>query len=158
MAEYTVERSITVNASSHLVHRLINDFHNWTAWSPWEDLDPALQRSYSGPEEGVGARYEWSGNRKAGEGAMEIKGSTPEGIDITVYFLKPFKATNETRFNITPSGNGTQVKWVMTGENKGLMALLGKVYSMERMIGPDFEKGLSRLKAVAEETDGSPSA
>ncbi len=158
MAEYTVERSITVNASSHLVHGLINDFHNWPKWSPWEDIDPALQRSYSGPDDGVGARYEWSGNRKAGKGAMEIKGSTPEGVDVTVYFEKPFKATNETRFNITPSGNGTQIKWVMTGENKGLMAVLGKLYSMERMIGPDFEKGLSRLKAVAEETDGSPSA
>ena len=156
MAEYTVERSITVNASSHLVHGLVNDFHNWTKWSPWEDLDPALQRSYSGPEEGVGARYEWSGNRKAGQGAMEIQGSTPEEIDITVYFVKPFKATNQTSFKITPSGQGTQIRWVMTGENKGVMALLGKVYSMERMIGPDFEKGLARLKAVAEETDASP--
>jgi Polyketide cyclase / dehydrase and lipid transport len=158
MGGYSVERSIMMNAPAHVVHGLINDFHAWTSWSPWEDLDPALQRSYSGPDEGVGARYQWSGNRKAGQGAMEIKGSTPEGIDITVDFLKPMKATNQTRFVLRPSGNGTQVRWVMTGEQKGVMALLGKVYSMDRMIGPDFEKGLSRLKAVAEEASGSAGA
>ena len=156
MGGYSVERSITVNAPAHLVHGLINDFHTWTTWSPWEDLDPALQRTYSGPDQGVGAHYAWSGNRKAGQGAMEITGSTPEGIDIRIDFLKPIKATNQTRFNIASSGNGTQIRWVMTGEQKGLMALLGKVYSMDRMIGPDFEKGLTRLKAVAEGTDGAP--
>ena len=155
MGGYSVERSITVNAPSHLVHGLVNDFHSWTSWSPWEDLDPELQRTYSGSDDGVGARYDWKGNRKAGQGSMVITGSTPEGIDITIEFLKPIKTTNQTRFNITPSGNGTQIRWVMTGEQKGVMALLGKVYSMDKMIGPDFEKGLSRLKAVAEEMDGS---
>lgn len=156
MGGYSVERGITVNAPAHLVHGLINDFHQWTSWSPWEDLDPALERTYSGPEEGQGARYDWKGNRKAGQGGMVITGSTAEGVDINIEFLKPFKATNQTRFDITPSGNGTKIRWVMTGEQKGLMSLLGKVYSMDKMIGPDFEKGLARLKAVAEKTDGSP--
>ena len=82
---------------------------------------------------------------------MEITGSTPEGIDITVQFLKPFKATNQTRLSFEPSGAGTQVRWVMTGEQKGLMAVFGKFMNMDKMIGPDFEKGLTRLKAVAEE-------
>ncbi len=156
MGGYSVERSITVNASSHLVHGLVNDFHKWPLWSPWEGLDPALQRTYGGPDEGEGARYDWKGNRKAGEGGMVITGSTPERIVMTITFLKPFKATNTTRFDLTPSGNGTQVRWEMSGEQQGVMSLLGKVYPMDRMIGPDFEKGLARLKAVAEETDGSP--
>ncbi len=156
MAGYSVERSITVNASSHLVHGLVNDFHKWPLWSPWEGLDPALQRTYSGPDEGEGAHYEWNGNRKAGQGSMVIIGSTPERIVMTIRFLKPFKATNTTRFDLTPSGNGTHVRWEMSGEQGGVMSLLGRVYSMDKMIGPDFEKGLARLKAVAEETDGSP--
>ncbi|MEO7352590.1 MAG: SRPBCC family protein [Marmoricola sp.] len=150
MGGYSVERSITVNAPSHDVHGLVDDFHEWTQWSPWEDLDPELRRTYTGSDQGKGARYEWSGNRKAGSGRMEITGSTPEGIDITVEFLKPFKATNETTFTFEPSGSGTSVRWVMTGEQKGLTAIFGKFVSMDRMIGPDFEKGLARLKAVAE--------
>jgi len=152
MSGYTVERNITVNAPSHRVHGLVDDFHNWTRWSPWEDLDPHLERSYSGPDKGVGAHYDWAGNRKAGSGAMEITGSTPERIDITVAFLKPFKTTNRTRLSFEPSGSGTKVKWVMTGEQKGLMGLFGKVISMDRLIGGDFEKGLAQLKAVAEES------
>jgi len=152
MAGYSVERSITVNAPSHQVHGLVDDFHRWTLWSPWEDLDPALQRSYTGPDQGVGAHYEWSGNRKAGQGSMDITGSAPEGIDITIDFLKPIKAANQTRFSFVSSGSGTEVRWVMTGEQKGWMAVLGKFVSMDRMIGPDFEKGLARLKAVAEES------
>ena len=42
---------------------------------------------------------------------------------------------------------------MMTGEQKGLMAVFGKFMSMDKLIGPDFEKGLARLKAVAEEAD-----
>jgi hypothetical protein len=152
MGGYSVERSITVNAPSHRVHGLVDDFHNWTSWSPWEDLDPDLQRSYSGADQGAGARYEWSGNRKAGQGSMQITGSTPEGIDIALEFLKPFKSTSMTRFAFEPSGSGTEVRWQMTGEQKGLMGLFGKFVSMEKLIGPDFEKGLARLKAVAEES------
>ena len=152
MGGYSVERSITVNAPSHRVHGLVDDFHNWTSWSPWEDLDPDLQRSYSGPDQGAGARYEWSGNRKAGKGSMQITGSKPEEITIALDFLKPVKSTSVTRFAFEPSGSGTEVRWQMTGEQKGLMGLFGKVVSMEKLIGPDFEKGLARLKAVAEES------
>ena len=153
MGTYTVERSITVNAPAPRVHGLVDDFHSWTSWSPWEDLDPELHRTYTGPERGVGAHYAWSGNRKAGAGSMEITSSTPEGIDITVAFLKPFKATNQTRLSFDPTADGTEVRWVMSGEQKGLMSVFGKFMSMDKLIGPDFEKGLARLKAVAEEAD-----
>lgn len=153
MGGYTVERSITVNAPAHRVHGLVDDFHSWTSWSPWEDIDPALQRTYLGADSGVGARYEWSGNRKAGAGSMEITASTPARIDIALDFLKPFKASNVTSFVFEPSGSGTRVRWLMSGEQKGLMGLFGRFFSMDRMIGPDFEKGLARLKGVAEETE-----
>jgi hypothetical protein len=152
MGSYQVERSITVNAPAPRVHELVDDFHNWTSWSPWEDIDPELERTYTGPESGVGAHYAWTGNRKAGRGSMEITGSTPEGVDIRVEFLKPFKATNLTRLSFEPSGSATQVRWVMTGEQTGLMAVFGRFFKMDKLIGPDFEKGLARLKAVAEES------
>ena len=153
MGNYTVERSITVNAPTPRVHGLVDDFHNWVNWSPWEDLDPELQRTYTGPDRGVGAHYAWSGNRKAGAGSMEITRSTPEGIAIALEFLKPFKSTPTTEFSFAPDGDETVITWTMTGEQKGLMSVFGRVFSMDKMIGPDFEKGLARLKAVAEEAD-----
>jgi hypothetical protein len=150
MGSYSVERSIIVNAPASRLHDLVDDFHHWTAWSPWEDLDPALQRTYSGPDRGVGAHYAWTGNRKAGAGSMEITGSAPEKVEVSLVFLKPFKATNQTVFYFEPSGEGTRVRWTMTGEQAGMMAVFGRFMKMDKLIGPDFEKGLARLKAAAE--------
>jgi hypothetical protein len=130
---------------------LINDFHEWTAWSPWEDLDPALQRTYSGPSSGVGAHYAWQGNRKAGEGSMEITGSGADRIEIELAFLKPMRNTQQVEFVVTPTGAGSDVTWRMSGQHEGLMMnLFSKVVSMDKLIGKDFDKGLTRLKAVAE--------
>ena len=153
MSEFEVARSTTIAADPARVHSLINDFHAWTQWSPWEELDPELSRDYSGPDTGVGARYAWQGNRKAGQGSMEITRSTPERIDLRLIFVKPWKADNQVDFTLTPVGDaGTQVTWRMTGEHKGLGILLGKLFSMDRLVGKDFDKGLARLKAVAEGT------
>lgn len=152
MSKFEISRSTNIAAEHSEVHRRINDFHEWTAWSPWEDVDPNLQRIYTGPDEGVGAHYAWQGNRKAGEGSMEIVSSTPEQIGIKLSFLKPWKATNDVVFTLTTSGSGTDVTWRMTGENKGVSKVFAKVFSMDKMIGKDFEKGLSRLKAVSEQS------
>jgi hypothetical protein len=153
MSDFEVARSTTIAADPARVHGLINDFHAWTAWSPWEDIDPDLSRDYSGPDSGVGARYAWQGNRKVGQGSMEITGSTPERIDLRLVFLKPWKADNHVDFTLTPVGDaGTQVTWRMTGTSSGLQALFTRLFNMERLVGKDFDKGLARLKAAAEGT------
>lgn len=151
MGVFEVVRTTTIAADPARVHALVDDFHEWPAWSPWEDLDPDLQRTYTGSAAGVGARYAWQGNRKAGAGSMEIVGSTAEAIDIVLVFEKPFAATNDLRFGFTPDDTGgTTVEWRMRGEQKGLWAVVGKLYPMDRMVGKDFDKGLARLKAVLE--------
>lgn len=152
MGTFVVERDTTVQAPPAVVHALVDDFHEWRAWSPWEDVDPDLQRTYTGPERGVGAHYAWRGNRKAGEGSMEITGSTPERVDVDLEFLKPFAARSRVTLLLRPAADGTHVTWRMTGEQKGLMGLVGKVVPMDRLVGKDFEKGLARLKAAAETT------
>jgi carbon monoxide dehydrogenase subunit G len=153
MSGYSVERSTTVDAPPQRVHALVNDFRRWTEWSPWEDVDPDLQRTYAGPDQGVGAQYSWTGNRKAGAGKMEIVGSTPERIDINLDFLKPFKSLgNQVRYDFVPEGQGTRVVWRMESEYSGLMKVMGRFMNMDKMIGPDLEKGLRQLRAAAEGT------
>jgi len=153
MGTYTVSRTRTIAADRDRIHALLADFHEWRTWSPWEDLDPDLQRTYGGAERGPGSTYAWKGNRKAGEGRMEMTGSTPERVDVTLTFLKPFRSTSSVTFTLAPAGDAdaaTDVTWTMTGEQKGLMGVLGKVVSMDRLIGKDFDKGLERLRAAAE--------
>lgn len=150
MAEFSVSRQVSIGASPAAVHALIDDFRAWRSWSPWEDLDPSLARSYTGADAGVGAQYAWTGNRKAGAGSMEIVESTPETIVVTVRFLKPFKATNTSTFELRSTGGPTVVTWTMTGASTGLAGFFSRFVSMEKLIGPDFEKGLARLKERAE--------
>ena len=157
MAEdtYTVERSQTIDAPPTRVYAQIADFHNWTSWSPWEDVDPDLERTYSGAESGTGAVYAWSGNRKAGQGRMEITHAIePSSVQIDLQFEKPWKARNDTVFSIQPEGSGSRVIWSMTGKKTLMTKVMGIFTSMEKLLGPDFEKGLARLKATAE---GPPS-
>lgn len=156
MSGYDVIRTIDIAAEPARVHALVDDFHEWTAWSPWEDLDPDLQRTYSGPGSGVGAHYAWRGNRKAGAGSMEITGSTPGRIDIQLVFQKPFAAVNPVAFTFTPTRAGgtpgTHVEWRMHGEPSGVWGLVSKLMPMDKLVGKDFDKGLTRLKATAEHT------
>ena len=149
---YTVERSATVSAPAERVYEQIVDFHRWPAWSPWEDIDPAMRREYSGPDRGEGAAYAWSGNRKAGEGRMEIvRAVDAERVDIDLRFVKPFKARNDTSFVLSPQVDGsTLVRWTMTGRKTVATKVMGLFSSMDKMIGPDFERGLARLKQATE--------
>jgi len=150
MSSYRIDRSTSIAADPALVHRLVNDFHEWPQWSPWEGLDPEMERRHTGATAGVGAHYAWSGNRKAGAGSMEITGSTPERIEIALAFDRPFKSTSDIAFVLVPSCGGTEVTWQMSGEQHGLAALFGKVVSMDRLVGKDFERGLAQLKSTAE--------
>ncbi len=149
MAAFEMSRSTTVAAPPERVHALLDDFHQWQRWSPWEGLDPDLQRTFTGPAKGVGSHYAWSGNKKAGQGTMEIIESTPSAVVVDLRFLKPFEATNVTRFDLTPDAQGTTVVWTMTGERGAVMSLMGKLF-FDKAIGKDFDKGLARLKAAAE--------
>jgi uncharacterized protein YndB with AHSA1/START domain len=148
---YTVERSATIAAPPHRVYEQVADFHNWTNWSPWEDVDPQLQRSYSGADAGTGAVYEWSGNRQAGVGRMEITNAEdPSDVEITLDFLKPFKAHNQVTFAIRPQGEGSQVTWSMIGRKSLALKIFGIFRSMDSLVGKDFEKGHGRLNAHAQ--------
>jgi len=148
---YTVERTTTVAAPPDRVYAEVQDFHRWPAWSPWEGLDPAMTRSYGGAEAGTGATYSWKGNRKAGEGRMAMTDAEPsDRVVIALDFLKPFKSSSVTTFSFVPEGEGTRVTWSMTGPRTLAVKVMGVFTSMDKLVGKDFDKGLARLRTVAE--------
>ena len=149
MAPYSVTRSTVIPASAREVFPLVNDFREWPKWSPWETVDPGMKRTYSGVDSGAGAKYAWSGNRKAGAGNMEITESRePEVIRIRLEFTKPFPGVNPTSFTFVPEGGGTRVTWTMTGSHQGIGKVFALFMNMDKMIGGDFEKGLASLASV----------
>ncbi len=144
-----------IKAPAEAIYAHVVDLHRWPSWSPWDDLDPNLQRTYSGPESGTGATYVWSGNRKAGEGRMEItEAIEPSRVAIALEFLKPFKSSSTTTFDLTLKGDATEVVWTMSGPKTLMTKIMGVFKSMDKMIGPDFERGLNRLATVTERGEG----
>jgi hypothetical protein len=150
---FRIERSRTIKAAPDKVFPLINDFHPWAEWSPWDKLDPNLKRAYCGAASGVGAIYEWEGNKKVGQGRMEITESTSlSRIVIKLDFIKPFSANNIADFALAGDGGKTTVTWGMTGKQPFMFKVMGVFMSMDKMIGKDFEKGLASMAAIAEKT------
>jgi len=150
-SSFLIQRGISIKAPPEKVFAALNDFHRWQEWSPWEKLDPALKRSYSGQPSGTGAVYAWEGDRKVGAGRMEIVQATPSNlIVIKLDFLKPFEAHNIAEFTLQSEGNITYVSWVMHGPSPYISKLIGIFMSMDIMVGKDFETGLANLKALAE--------
>lgn len=148
-----VQRATSIQATPEAIFPLIADFHNWISWSPWENRDPALKRTYSGAASGKGAVYGWEGNRNVGSGRMEITESSPSSkVTIQLDFIKPFEAHNITEFTLQPAGGATNVTWTMNGPRLFITKVMGVFVNMDKMIGRDFEAGLANLKSVAEKS------
>jgi hypothetical protein len=147
---FSVERTEMIAAAPHLVHAHIVDFHKWVAWSPWEGIDPNLKRTYGGASQGVGATYAWEGTRKVGSGNMEIVSESKSQVDLKLRFIKPFKANNDTVFSLAESNGATKVTWTMTGPKTLMSKVMGVFFSMDKLVGKDFAKGLAQLKTIVE--------
>ncbi|MBB5052649.1 uncharacterized protein YndB with AHSA1/START domain [Afipia massiliensis] len=148
---FRVQRSIDINAPAEKIFPLINDYRHWGSWSPYEKLDPAMQRTFSGAPNGKGSVYEWNGNKNVGRGRMEILDATPSSkIVIKLDFFSPFEAHNTAEFTMQPKGNATNVTWAMQGPVPYMMKIMHMFMNMDRMCGDQFQQGLSSMKAVAE--------
>lgn len=148
---FRVERTASIKAPPEKLFAMINDYRNWPSWSPYERLDPAMQRTLSGPESGKGSIYEWEGNAKIGKGRMEILETTPpSSVTIKLDFFKPFEAQNTAVFTLKPNGGATDVTWAMHGPAPFMSKLMGVVMNMDKMVGGQFAEGLANMKAAAE--------
>ena len=148
---FRVERATRIAAPPEKVFPLINDFHRWTAWSPWEKRDPAMKKAYGGPESGRGATYEWDGNNKVGKGRMEIvETSAPRRVTVKLDFLKPFEGHNTAEFTLQSEDGFTHATWAVYGPNQMMAKVMSLFISMDKLMGKDFEEGLANLKKVAE--------
>jgi hypothetical protein len=148
---FRVQRSANIHASPEKIYGLINDLHEWRAWSPYEKLDPAMKRTLSGADSGKGAIYEWVGNSKVGTGSLEITNSVPSSrVDIKLDMLKPIEGHSLVAFTLQPAGELTEVTWSINGPVPYLGKIMHTLFNMDHMIGGQFEQGLASLKSVAE--------
>ena len=153
---FRVQRATSIKAPPDrifpLIAPLIADFHGWSAWSPYEKLDPAMKRMFGGADKGKGAVYEWDSDGKAGKGRMEITDApAPSKVTIKLDFFKPFESHNTAEFKLEPRGDTTELTWAMYGPNLFIGKVMSIFFDMDKMIGKDFETGLANLRALAEQ-------
>ena len=149
---FRYERSATIQAPPEKVFPFLTDFRKWRDWSPWEKMDPNLKREFSGAAEGRGAVYAWEGNKKVGQGRMEIVDAVaPNRVAVQLDFLKPFEARSTAEFTLAGRGDSTHVTWAMFGRQPFLFKVVGLVMNMDKAMGKNFEDGLASLKAAAEQ-------
>ncbi|HTJ79115.1 MAG TPA: SRPBCC family protein [Rariglobus sp.] len=150
-SEFRIERSAAMSAPVPAVFAHVNDLHKWQAFSPWAKMDPSAKNTFSGPLDGVGAVFEWAGNRQVGQGRMTIVESrSNELIRFRLDFLKPFAATNTAVFTFKPDGDQTVVTWSMSGRSNFMFKAMGLFMNCDKMVGGQFEQGLANLKLIVE--------
>jgi hypothetical protein len=148
---FRLQRSAGIKAAPEKIFPLLNDFHRWGIWSPWDKMDPAMQRTFTGAPAGKGAIYEWNGNKKVGQGRMEILDSSPSSkVVVKLDFIKPFEGHNTAEFTLVPAGDTTNVTWSMHGPTPFGMKIFHVFVNMDRLVGKDFEAGLANLKSAVE--------
>jgi polyketide cyclase/dehydrase/lipid transport protein len=148
---FSVQRATLVNAPAERIFPLINDFHQWGNWSPYEHKDPAMKRTYSGAASGKGAVYAWDGDKNVGSGRMEIlDASVPAKIVIKLDFFTPFEGHNTAEFTMLPQGDATNLTWLMHGPAPFMAKIMHVFMNIDRMVGKDFEVGLANLKRITE--------
>jgi len=151
--EYHVERSVTIEASNDLVFSHLNSLKMVDSWAPWGEKDPNMTPVYEGPEVGVGSISSWEGNNDVGAGRQEITNVVEnERVDLDLHFIRPWESSPTAYYAMEPVDEGTvKVTWGIDGVNERPMNVFGLFMSMDAAIGPEFEKGLSKLKSMAEE-------
>ena len=149
-ATFSVSRSATMAATPAALFNQVNDFHKWENWSPWAKIDPDCKNSFEGPTSGKGSKFSWDGNKNVGAGNMEIVESAPNGhIRIRLEFTRPFANVNDTLFTFKPIGNKTNVSWTMSGKNNFMSKAFSLIMNCDKMVGPQFEKGLASMETAA---------
>ena len=149
--DMNITRSATTSASPEAVFKIVNDFRQWDAWSPWAKKDPAMKKSLEGPAEGVGAVYRWNGNNEVGEGSTKLIESKPnEKIGMKLEFVRPFAGTSDVQFTFTPEGTGTKITWAMQSKKPFIGKMMSLFMDCEKMCGDQFIEGLANLKKIAE--------
>ncbi len=148
---YEVSREILISAPKDTTFSYLIDSKKLDAWMPWKETDPSVKMSFEGPASGVGAITKWESEGRMGVGSATITELAPnEWVKTRIEYFKPFTMVQESEMRMVESPTGILVSWTVRGENNFIGRVFCLFASIDKQVGPQFEKGLSKLKLLAE--------
>lgn len=148
---YQISRSIRIHAGAEQLFPFINNSKKSNEWMPWAESDPSVKMTFSGPDEGVGSVSSWNSTGHMGDGRAEVIESVPNQKVVTkLTYTKPMAMQQVAEIALQPSEGETVVTWSVSGESPLLARMICIVLNMDKMVGSEFEKGLSKLKRIVE--------
>lgn len=149
--DFTVSRTVVINAPKEAVFEQMVKYKNWTHWSPWYKLDSTMKLTYNGEEGAVGSSYHWVGDeKKTGEGEMKTVTINGTSMDCELHFLKPFESKAKSFLIAKDSAGMTKATWGFSQHMSFPWNAALLVMNMEKLLGPDFENGLKYMKEYVE--------
>ena len=150
-SKFSVSRNVQVAATPEKIYALVADPREWKKWSVWNQRDPAMSIEYSGPPSGAGAAWAWS-SKTEGDGKMTFTEVDAGKRVVYDLYFPDFGTTSTGELRFEPNGGGTTVTWVMNGDMGKNPLFHWMALFADKMVGKDFEGGLSNLKSVAEKS------
>ncbi len=146
-----ISRELLIKASPEAIFPYINNSKKADAWMPWSESDPEVKTTYSGPEEGLGSTSSWTSPGQMGDGKAEVVESIPnQSVKTALNYTKPMVMSQMSEMTLTPTADGTIIKWRVTGEQPFIGRLFCTLFNMKNKVGGEFEKGLNKLKTTVE--------
>ena len=145
---YTVSSTVTIKADQATVHALVADLEAWPDWQPWTENDPTIVVTRGSQATGVGAHQSWTGD--SGDGELTFTQSDPlVGVTYDMTFDQKYKSVGSISHEDAGEGQ-TKVTWFMEGDTG--TPVIGGYFAklMPGLIQPMFDRGLEKLKGVAE--------
>jgi uncharacterized protein YndB with AHSA1/START domain len=147
---FKVARSVDIAAGADKIYALVAAPRQWRQWSVWNQRDPAMAITYSGPEAGAGSVWAWT-SVSEGDGKMSFTAAEPPRRVAYELYFPDFGTTSKGEFRFEPqAAGGTRVTWSMDGDMGANPLFHWMALFADGMVGKDFEAGLANLKAVAE--------
>lgn len=147
------EKSVVINAPVEKVWVHINSIKAFDTWNPWNDKDPQLIKTHTGTPGQRGEKQCWESKKEeVGKGCITLAEANPatHTLIADMKFLTPYESEARETVTLVPEGGTTKATWQFSSEIPYPFRILKLFMNLEEMVGPDYQKGLNRLKELSE--------
>jgi len=145
---HTIVRETLIDAPQNMVHDQIYDLKKWDTWSPWEQSDATIKKTYGPTTAGKGSYYTWD-SKHSGKGKLTITGASSDSINTEVIF--DGMGIAKSNYSFFKQDNNTKVVWSFIYDTAFPWNAVNWIMGGDKSVGKDFEKGLASLKQVCEQ-------